>query len=870
MQCRRSGGFLGPLSAERTDSPTLGAKIPTEALRDPDEILERFMDWIADIGLEPYEAQEEAFLEVMGGRHVILNTPTGSGKSLVALSMHFKALCEGKRCFYTSPIKALVSEKFFDLCRSLGAERVGMMTGDASINPRAPIICCTAEVLANLALRDGEWADVHYVVMDEFHYFSDTDRGVAWQIPLITLPHVQFLLMSATLGDTSVFETRIPQYTGRELTVVRSVTRPVPLDFTYRETTLHDTVTTLDERSLTPVYVVNFSQREAAEQAQNMMSVNLSSKEEKHAISAAIGDFRFDTVYGKDVKRFLKHGIGVHHAGLLPKYRTLVERLAQAGHLKLISGTDTLGVGVNVPIRTVVFSKLCKFDGEKVGILSVRDFKQIAGRAGRKGFDDAGSVVVQAPEHVVENKKLEAKALMAKKKKFTRKKPPERGYVPWDAKTLEKLQSSDPEPLTSSFALSHGLLLTVLQSETAGTQAGGAYDRVLELIERSYERTGRQERLRGEAEQLFADLENAGIVEVVDRNDEGHPNVVRVAEGLQEDFSLHQTLSLFLLQALDELDAERETYPLDVLSVVESILENPYAVLKRQVETAKTELVGRLKADGVEYEQRMEALEKVDFPKPLADFIYGVFDRFRTHHPWLRGENVRPKSVARDMVERFASFNDYVKQYGLGRSEGVLLRYLSQAYKVLVQTVPEAYRDDRLEDIIAYLRATLARADSSLVREWEAMASGRTRVVDADAPEEDLPPPDPAADPRAFKARIRAEMQALVKAIAAEDFEEAAIASRPTDPAWTEDRFEEALAPCLEDVGALVFDHRARLAHLTRIDESAPRVWTVRQTLCNAEGDTMWMLEAEVDLPVPTRDEPVPDGPLIALERIGT
>jgi len=826
------------------------------------------MDWIAEIGIEPYEAQEEAFLEVMAGRHVILNTPTGSGKSLVALSMHFKALCEGKRAFYTSPIKALVSEKFFDLCRSLGAERVGMMTGDASINPKAPIICCTAEVLANLALRDGEWADVHCVVMDEFHYFSDTDRGIAWQIPLITLPHAQFLLMSATLGDVSVFEDRIPAYTERELTVVRSATRPVPLDFAYRETTLHDTVTDLDEQSRTPVYVVNFSQREAAEQAGNMMSVNLCSKPEKQAIAAAIGDFRFDTVYGKDVQRFLKHGIGVHHAGLLPKYRTLVERLAQQGHLKLISGTDTLGVGVNVPIRTVVFTKLCKFDGNKVGILSVRDFKQIAGRAGRKGFDDAGSVIVQAPEHVVENKKLEAKALMAKKKKFTRKKPPERGYVPWDDKTLDKLQQSDPEALSSQMQMSHGLLLSVMQREIDASRLHGGYGRIIEIIGRSYEREGRRKRHRRYAAQLFKDLRKAGVIEVIDGAVQGR-RAVRVAEGLQRDFSLHHTLSLFLLQALEELDPDRDTYPLDVVSLVESILENPFAVLKRQVETAKTELVGRLKADGVEYEQRMEALEKIDFPKPCADFIYGVFDRFRTHHPWLRGENVRPKSVARDMVEKFASFNEYVKLYGLGRSEGVLLRYLSQAYKVLVQTVPESFRDERLEDVIAYLRATLARADSSLVREWEAMASGRTVEHADDALEEELPPPDPAADPRAFRARLRAEMQAVVKALAVSDFEEAAIASRVTDPVWNEDRFEEALAPCLEEIGAIVFDHRARLAHLTHVDEASPRVWRVQQTLCNEEGETMWMLEAEVDLPVPTKDAPTPDGPLIALIRIG-
>ncbi len=827
------------------------------------------MEWVAEIGLEPYEAQEEAFLEVMGGRHVILNTPTGSGKSLVALSMHFKAVCEGKRAFYTSPIKALVSEKFFDLCRSLGAERVGMMTGDASINPTAPIICCTAEVLSNLALRDGEWADVHYVVMDEFHYFSDSDRGVAWQIPLITLPHAQFLLMSATLGDTSVFETRIPAYTGRELTVVRSATRPVPLDFAYRETTLHDTISELGEQGRVPVYVVNFSQREAAEQAQNMTSVNLCSKPEKQEIAKAIGDFRFDTVYGKDVHRFLKHGIGVHHAGLLPKYRTLVERLAQQGHLKLISGTDTLGVGVNVPIRTVVFTKLCKYDGEKVRILSVRDFKQIGGRAGRKGFDDAGSVLVQAPEHVVENKKLEIKALAAKRKKFTRKKPPERGYVPWDEKTLEKLRDSDPEALTSQMQMSHGLLLSVMQREIDASRLHGGYGRIVEIIGRSYEREGRRKRHRRYAAQLFKDLRKAGVIEVLDGAVQGR-RAVRVAEDLQRDFSLHHTLSLFLLQAIEALDPDTETYPLDIVSMVESILENPFAVLKQQVSQAKTELVGRLKAEGMEYEQRMEALEKVDFPKPCAEFIYGVFDRFRTHHPWLRGENVRPKSIARDMIERFASFNEYVKLYGLGRSEGVLLRYLSQAYKVLVQTVPETYRDERIEDIIAYLRATLARADSSLVREWEAMASGDGDLPEAGAlPEAPRPPPDPASDARAFGARLRAEMQALVKAVAIGDFEEAAIASRPTDPVWDEDRFEEALAPCLDEIGSIVFDHRARLAHLTHIEEVGPRLWRVQQTLCNADGDTMWMLEAEVDLPVPTDETPLPDGPLIALTRIG-
>jgi superfamily II RNA helicase len=841
----------------------LGARA---APADPDEILERFLAWVADVGLQPYPAQEEALLEIMAGQHVILNTPTGSGKSLVALAVHFKALCEGKRSFYTSPIKALVSEKFFDLCDELGAEHVGMLTGDASINRGAPIVCCTAEVLANIALREGAYAPVDYVVMDEFHYYSDPDRGIAWQIPLLTLPHVAFLLMSATLGDVSVFEERIAARTEREVAVVRNAERPVPLDFEYRETPIHETIGDLAQEGRAPIYVVNFTQREAAEQAQSLTSVNVCTREEKQALLHAIGGFRFDTGYGKDVRRFLTHGIGIHHAGLLPKYRTLVERLSQKGLLKIISGTDTLGVGVNVPIRSVLFSKLCKFDGQKVRILSVRDFKQIGGRAGRKGFDTRGSVVAQAPEHVIENKRLEQKAAQAGKKKFVRRKPPERGYVPWDGKTFEQLIASEPEPLESQFGISHHLLLSVMKREIDASARHGGYGRIIELIAGSYERDTAKRRHRRAAAMLFRELRNAGVIEIVPRVVQGR-NAVRVAEGLQRDFSLHHTLSMFLLEALEHLDPSADGYALEVLTLVESILENPQAVLRRQLDKIKGELVAKLKADGVEYEQRMEELERADFLKPSEDFIYRVFDAFRAKHPWVGGENVRPKSVARDMVEKFASFNEYVAEYGLARSEGVLLRYLSDAYKTLVQTVPDQFKDEGVHDIEAFLRATLARVDSSLVTEWERMVAG--------GPVEDVamlvePPPfDPAADARALQARLRAEMHALVKAMADAAWEDAEAATRAGDDPWPADRFEAATAAFEQEHGKLRFDHAARMARLTHVREQSERLWVVQQILLDAEGETPWVVEAEVDLPKPTKDRPVPDGPLVRVTRIG-
>src|SRR4051812_7164524 len=475
-----------------------------------DDVLDRFLAYLKEEGITPYPAQEEAILEICMGKNLILNTPTGSGKSLVATAMHFLAMAEQRRSFYTCPIKALVSEKFFALCRDFGPENVGMMTGDATVNRDAPIICCTAEILANMALREGRDADVDYVIMDEFHYYSDRERGVAWQIPLLTLSHARFLLMSATLGPTELFEETLTDLTGVETAVVRSGDRPVPLDFSYRETPLHETMLDLVREGRYPIYVVNFTQRSAAEEAQNLMSTDYSTKEEKKAIQAALVGVRFDSPYGKEVQKFVRHGIGLHHAGLLPKYRRLVERLAQKGHLKVISGTDTLGVGVNIPIRTVLFTRLCKYDGEKTALLSVRDFQQISGRAGRKGFDDRGSVVAQAPEHVIENLRMEAKAGNdpGKKRKLVKKRPPDKGYVHWDKSTFERLVSSPPEPLVSRFQVSHGMLLNVLSRGRGGCRA------MARLIHRSHERRAQQRIYARTAVQMFESLKAAGVVEV--------------------------------------------------------------------------------------------------------------------------------------------------------------------------------------------------------------------------------------------------------------------------------------------------------------------------------------------------------------------
>src|SRR5271156_4918962 len=353
------------------------------AAPEPDAVFGAFAKWSTQRGLALYPHQEEALIEIVSGANVILSAPTGSGKSLVAAGAHFAALADGRRTFYTAPIKALVSEKFFELCAAFGPAEVGMMTGDASVNADAPIICCTAEVLASIALRDGAAADAGLVVMDEFHYYADPERGWAWQVPLLELPRAQFLLMSATLGDVSRFETDLTWRTGRPTAVIHSAERPVPLHFSYVITPLHETLEELLATKQAPIYIVHFTQAAAVDQAQALMSVNVCTRDEKDAIAELIGNFRFTAGFGKTLSRLVRHGIGVHHAGMLPRYRRLVETLAQAGLLKVICGTDTLGVGINVPIRTVVFTALSKYDGKRTRLLHAREFHQIAGRAGR-------------------------------------------------------------------------------------------------------------------------------------------------------------------------------------------------------------------------------------------------------------------------------------------------------------------------------------------------------------------------------------------------------------------------------------------------------------------------------------------------------
>ena len=833
--------------ADDTNYGSLGALAPNwdegERNIDTDEIYERFFTWVEDVkGVKPWPHQEEAIMDLLAGDHVILNTPTGSGKSLVALGMHFAALCTGRRSYYTAPIKALVSEKFFDLVEVFGRENVGMITGDTHINADAPIICCTAEILANQALREGRHADVDCVAMDEFHYYGDPERGWAWQVPLLTLPDTQFLLMSATLGNVDAIADKLEDMTDTDVDIIADAPRPVPLTYEYTLDPLEKTVELAFGKGETPIYVVHFSQDAALETANALASTGVSSKEQRAAIAEAIKGTKFTTAFGKILQRLLRTGIGIHHAGMLPRYRRLVEQLAQQGLLPVICGTDTLGVGINVPIHSVVLTALTKFDGTKMRKLRAREFHQIAGRAGRMGFDTEGLVIAEAPEFEIENAKALAKADNDPKKlkKIKRKKAPE-GFVTWNENTFDKLIDAAPETLVPHMKITHSMVLNEVE------QGGDARYRIDRLIDDSAQTPEQKERLHARADEIFQTLFDTNVIETEDRDDGGKDYFMTV--DMPDDFALDQPLSPFLLAALELLDPESDTYALDVISMVEATLEDPKQVLRAQERQARDEAMIRMKEDGLDYDERMDRLQEITYPKPLEDMLQAAFDEYRHDVPWANDYWLSPKSVVRDMVETASDFTGYIARYNIARSEGTLLRYLSDAYRALARTVPQEKRDEQLDDIISWLRVVVRSIDSSLVDEWEHAGT------DTDASEAAANLAAPGAkqavveDRRGLTVLVRNAMFRRVQLMDLDKPDE--LGALDKDWGYGVHEWEDTLDDYYDEHEYVNIDAKARSGELFILDESkenSEHAWKVRQIIDDSDGDHDWAITGTVDL----------------------
>ena len=881
-------------------------------LGDDDALYEAFTSWAASTGRRLYPHQEEALVEILAGNHVIAATPTGSGKSMIALAAHFTSMAHGGRSYYTAPLKALVSEKFFDLVSLFGADNVGMVTGDVSLNADAPIVCCTAEILANQSLREGPSLDADMVVMDEFHFYGDRQRGWAWQVPLLELTAPQVVAMSATLGDTSHFERSWKERTGRDVALVDDAERPVPLEFDYVVDRLPDTVERLLGEGRWPVYIVHFSQRDAVATAQSFDRSSLISADQKKEIAAQLAGVSFTKGFGQTLKSLLAQGIGVHHAGMLPRYRRLVERLTQAGLLPIVCGTDTLGVGINVPIRTVLMTSLVKYDGRRMRHVSAREFHQIAGRAGRAGFDTVGFVRVLAPEHEVESARERARlsaaqeaardareAKRARKKSAKKRKGPEAGEVSWTRSTFDRLVEAAPEKLTSRFEMTHAMVLNVLAGAPAAERDPGEH---LVWLARNNDDpvSDRNPHLRRLGE-IYTSMKQAGVVEHVSSSRasaSGEPRL-RAATDLPDDFALNQPLSPFALAALELLDPGSPTFALDVVSVIESVLEDPRPLLFAQEKAARAEAVAAMKAEGLEYEERMAALEEVTWPRPLADLLGDAFAVYVRANPWIGDQEISPKSVVREMIENALTFTGIVGRYDVGRSEGIVLRYLTDAYRALRQIVPDELMTEELRAIISWLSALIRAVDSSLLDEWEAMSTGQALPASegdgtqgtelAFGADEDGTVAF-SANRHAFRTAIRRALFERVEAMSRDDVGALArldeACRTPIASPWGEEEWDSVLerywaehewigidqraratslcalneAPTREDVlelapaaapSAAMRAQAARIEELSETVDDAPAgsLWLATQTLVDPEEDMDWRIVALVDVP---------------------
>ncbi|MDU2259123.1 MAG: DUF3516 domain-containing protein [Actinomyces sp.] len=893
-------------------------------LTDDDALYEAFSSWASSTGRPLYRHQDESLIEILSGNHVIAATPTGSGKSMIALAAHFVSMAHGGRSYYTAPLKALVSEKFFDLVSLFGADNVGMVTGDVSLNADAPIICCTAEILANQSLREGPTLDADMIVMDEFHFYADPQRGWAWQVPLLELTRPQFIAMSATLGDTTVFRKQWTERTGRPTVEITDAQRPVPLEYDYVVDTLQDTVERLLSEGRHPIYIVHFSQKDAVDTASSLMDRKLVSPEVRSQIARELSTVSFTKGFGQTLRGLLSHGIGVHHAGMLPRYRRLVERLTQQGLLPVICGTDTLGVGINVPIRTVLLTSLVKFDGSKMRHLRSREFHQIAGRAGRAGFDTVGFVRVLAPEHEVEAARERARltaaqeaardereAKRAKKKASKKRSGPKEGQITWSRSTFERLRDAAPEALQSHFEMTHSTVLNVL-----GGAADAGRDPAEHLVHLALHNDDQplpaNPHIRHLAD-IYTSLLQAGVVEHLSsaRAQELGVSRLQLVADLPDDFALNQPLSPFALAAFELLDPDSPTFALDVISIVEAVLEDPRPLLYAQENQAKAAAVASMKAQGMEYDERMAALEEISWPKPLEELLSPAFSVYARSNPWVGDLELSPKSVIREMIENAMTFTELISRYDVGRSEGVILRYLSDAYRMMRQVIPEEIMTEELESMISWLADLIRSVDSSLLDEWEAMMNGEELVEAEGAPSavgaERAFGADESgvvaftANRHAFRNTVRRALFNFVELMSRDDVDGLERASAQAANAdglfaeaapWTGNDWDHALerywaehdwidinqgarsqALCAleeqisgEDILALIpfsardnVNQRSRFEALARAVDEAPAgsVWLATQTITDPEDNMDWRIAALVDLAASDKEKRV-------------
>ncbi len=505
-------------------------------MSEPDPALTRdalAAEYFERLPFQPYPVQEEALLAwFTSTQGVLVCAPTGTGKTLIAEAAIYEALRAGKRAYYTTPLIALTDQKLHELRQSVvrwgfRESDVGLVTGNRKVNPQAPILVVVAEILLNrlLSPETFDFSEVSAVVMDEFHSFNDAERGVVWEMTLAMLPaHVRTLLLSATVGNSYEFTSWLNRACNRNVSLVQSADRKVPLSFHWIDDhTLDEWIEKMVEGDevarRTPALIFCFNRDECWQTAELLKGKKVVDKVQQAALSAALEQHDWSQGAGPKLKALLQRGVGVHHAGVLPKYRRVVEDFFQRKLLSVTVCTETLSAGINLPARSVVLPTLMKGPRDKRKLVEISTAQQIFGRAGRPQFDREGFVYALAHEDDVKLLRWREKydsipedtkdpgLLKAKKalKKKMPKRDPDETY--WTPEHFEKLRGGAAANLISRGHLPWRLLAYMLLRSPE-------VQPLRELVGRRLQDSGQIEASQRQLNQMLITLWTAGYVEL--------------------------------------------------------------------------------------------------------------------------------------------------------------------------------------------------------------------------------------------------------------------------------------------------------------------------------------------------------------------
>ena len=685
-------------------------------------------------GLEPYPVQEQAVSAIFANQSVMVTVPTGTGKTLMAKAALFRAVGKGERAIYTTPLRALTEEKYRELCADFGDENVGFATGDYKVNREAPIQVEVAEILWNRIVADKHVSPAEIVVMDEGHYFNDPERGYVWEQSIIGLdPRTQLVILSATVGHAEKFCQWVEVTRRMPMALVESRERKVPLVHEFREDMLIDTVKELAHKGDVPAIVFVFGREQCFEVARLLKSCRrFTTDEEKVRVEALCDEALLPSGEAKELRPLLTHGIGVHHAGILPRYKQLVEQLALERLIKFVVSTETIAAGINLPARTVVFPSLRKFIKQAPRMLTSAEYHQMAGRAGRPQFDDRGLAITLAPEQVVSDLKKEMKGSKYDLEKLrksvygrARAEAQRKQDVIWTPESHAELMRGEPAELrsktkiTAEQVLAIGLPdLTEAKLPTTDAEARMAEAErslppsmrldIVTVIENLLLTERERKELLKILGQLVDNMKALGVLDEHGKQVSGE--MIRKLQGMDGVF-IWWTLFNHQLE-YTEL-RELVEYLIDH-DIIQRQLDRKGEDEKREWMRTKLREM-RLENPHVTWDDVEAAYEK-EHPRVLTKIeqIHAEFAA-KVPHPELHGGK-RAKNTWAQLEESGLGFLEFVEKHNLEHEEGTQFSYLVRVMN-FANKLGEASQLPEFEDMAERVRKLLARIDLRLVEE---------------------------------------------------------------------------------------------------------------------------------------------------------